>query len=517
MSPDQVRGEELDGRSDIYSLGIILYEILTGRRPFEAEEPVAVLHKQAYEEPVPVRKRRPELSKATAELVENCMRKERGERYGTAREVVEGIDEALQAEGTTGPNPQATQVLTHLHDSALISRQQVIREPTEEQAPRRKVPSWVIVTTLTLVLGLILLYVLRPFGESASSVVEDADPSSNTRVLETTEIPPTESSETIVEAATGDNEAETEAIATASDTLLPSETPLPTATQVLPTETTVPTNTPAPLNTPTSVLPQIYNGPDGVEMRLVPAGEFTMGSTSDDVLQAVSLCRVNPDGDSCAQSEFTSEMPQHVVYVSAFYMDVTEITNSQYRACANAGGCDPPDEGSGQYRRSEYFDRSQYANYPVVWVSWFDARDYCTWAGERLPTEAEWEKAARGTDARIYPWGNVFSSDRANTQDRGSEAILQVGQFGSGASPYGILDLAGNVWEYVEDWLDPDYYHVSPARDPHGPSSSPSGRRVLRSGSYANFQHYARVVNRGAVTPDSSTQFRGIRCVLDAR
>jgi formylglycine-generating enzyme required for sulfatase activity len=196
-------------------------------------------------------------------------------------------------------------------------------------------------------------------------------------------------------------------------------------------------------------------------------------------------------------------------------MDETEITNHQFKVCVAAGGCDSPVSGDGRYRRSEYYDKPEFANYPVVWMSWFDARDYCQWVGERLPTEAEWEKAARGEDGRIYPWGNTFDAARANTQDNGDERLRPVGQYSLGVSPYGIYDLVGNVWEYVEDWFDPDYYSISPYRDPTGPPSSPDGEKVLRGGSYANLLHYNRTAIRGFVPANSRTQFRGFRCVID--
>jgi formylglycine-generating enzyme required for sulfatase activity len=287
-------------------------------------------------------------------------------------------------------------------------------------------------------------------------------------------------------------------------------------TAATPTVETAPTATESPTVAPTTALAETYVGRDGVEMRLVPEGGFLMGSTSAEVDQAAALCWRNPDGDSCARAEFVSEMPQHSVFVSGFYMDVTEISNAQYKTCVNAGGCNPPAGGSGTYSRSNYYDQAQYANYPVVNVTWFDARDYCIWAGERLPTEAEWEKAARGDDGRIFPWGSSFDNGRANTEDRGTSAIQPVGQYNNGTSPYGLFDMAGNVWEYVADWFDPDYYSNSPGQDPAGPNSSPTGQRVLRSGSYANFQHYARAANRGAVEPGTSTQFRGFRCVIEA-
>jgi len=282
------------------------------------------------------------------------------------------------------------------------------------------------------------------------------------------------------------------------------------------TPSVVPSTTPT--DTPESApeLKSFIVGNDDLTMRLVPAGYFIMGSTSSQTSAAATECRRHADRDSCLLEDFNNEMPQREVYISAFYMDETEITNAQYKACVNDGSCSLPDSGSGSYRRSNYYDRSQYANYPVVWVSWYDARVYCQWTGERLPTEAEWEKAARGTDGTIYPWGNTFSTSKANTQDRGREAIDAAGQFPSGTSPFGLYDMAGNVWEYVSDWFDPDYYGIASDRNPQGPSSSPSGKKVLRSGSFANYNHYARTANRGSVTPGSKTQFRGIRCVIDA-
>jgi formylglycine-generating enzyme required for sulfatase activity len=237
-----------------------------------------------------------------------------------------------------------------------------------------------------------------------------------------------------------------------------------------------------------------------------------MGSTAEEVQEAILACLRNPDSQSCAPSEFESELPQRTVYLSAYYIDETEVTNNQYRACVAAGACTDLVSGTGRYQRSQYYDLPQFANYPVVWITWQDAKDYCQWADKRLPTEAEWEKAARGdSDGRIYPWGNDFNSNLANTQDRGQERITPVDQYPEGASPYGLLNMAGNVWEYVADWHDPNYYATAPDRDPTGPAFD-TGQIVLRSGSYANYSHFARVASRGFVTPGPSTQFRGFRC-----
>ncbi|MCA9970744.1 MAG: formylglycine-generating enzyme family protein, partial [Anaerolineales bacterium] len=296
----------------------------------------------------------------------------------------------------------------------------------------------------------------------------------------------------------------------ATSTVGPTLTPLPR-----PTDTVAPAEEPG--ETPAAAaLAATRVGEDGKLLRLVPAGPFVRGSTAEEVDAAVALCRQNPDRETCAREDFASEMPPRTVTLRAFYMDETEVTNDEYRACVAADACEPPAEGSGDYRRAAYFDEPAFGDYPVVYVSWEDAAAYCEWAGRRLPTEAEWEKGARGENGAIFPWGDAFDSSRANTQDRGVEEITAVGQYPTGASPYGLLDMAGNVWEYVADWFDPAYYAVAVDADPPGPDESPSGEKVLRSGSYANFQHYARAANRGAVTPDSRTAFRGFRCAVDA-
>ncbi len=516
MSPEQVRGQDLDGRSDLYSLGIILYELLSGKRPFDAPESIAILHKHVYEAPEPLQNKRGDLMPATLEVVNTSLAKDPNDRYQNAAQMVAAIDRAIAAESGGAPVRQTTVWLPDPHDSDFISRERVALPtpmPFTRTGSRKISPMLIgglVVVAVLIAAGLFFAFgggnddgdgngetaVAGNAGGGATLVVptRNDDPAPATSTLEPTltPLPP---------------------LPTATATEFPTLTPLPPATDT----PALPTDTPPPVATPTVSLPQTYTGSDGKLMHLVPAGVFLMGSTSGQVDTAVSLCRASPDRDSCVYSEFASEMPQREVTLDAFYMDETEVTNNEYRACVSAGFCDPPDAGSGDYSRSNYYDRaSTFGNYPVVFVSWGDARNYCAWADKRLPTEAEWEKAARGTDGRVYPWGNTFDTSRANTQDRGTEAITAVGQFPSGASPYGLLDMAGNVWEYVNDWFDPNYYGTAPDSDPPGPNSSPSSEKVLRSGSFANYQHYARVANRGAVTATSSTQFRGFRCVIDA-
>ena len=194
---------------------------------------------------------------------------------------------------------------------------------------------------------------------------------------------------------------------------------------------------------------------DSMTLVYVPAGEFLMGST---------------DADLDAKAD---ENPQHKVTMDTFWIDRTEVAKDQYQKCVDAGKCAVPVcSGTG------------ISDHPVVCVSWQDATNYCAWAGRRLPTEAEWEKAARGTDGRKYPWGNEAPDDKRLNYNANVGKTSAVGSYPSGASPYGALDMAGNVWEWVADWYDQNYYTSSPAQNPAGPDAGQfrvgAGRLVLR-------------------------------------
>ncbi|HTP07315.1 MAG TPA: SUMF1/EgtB/PvdO family nonheme iron enzyme, partial [Anaerolineae bacterium] len=185
---------------------------------------------------------------------------------------------------------------------------------------------------------------------------------------------------------------------------------------------------------------------DGAPMVLVPAGEFTMGS---DLLP--------------------NERPIHTVQLNAFWIDQSEVTNESYAKCVAAQQCPPPVEGYSTQHPDGYFANSKYSNFPAANVNWSEADRYCQWAGKRLPTEAEWEKAARGTDARKFPWGNTFDPARANSALNLDLITTAVDSHPNGASPYGAVDMAGNVWEWVADWYDETYYTRSPQANPTGP------------------------------------------------
>jgi formylglycine-generating enzyme required for sulfatase activity len=260
-------------------------------------------------------------------------------------------------------------------------------------------------------------------------------------------------------------------------------------------------------------------GNDGAEMVLVPAGEFIMGSGGR-----------KPE-----------EAPQHRVYLDAFYIDKYEVTNARFQQFVQATGhrTQAEREGSGAVYTGQQWELVNGANWraprgpgsstasleqhPVVLVSQGDAKAYCAWAGKRLPTEAEWEKAARGTDGRSYPWGNQFNGQQANFCDTNCEDPLRdrvdndgyrytapVGSYESGKSPYGAYDMAGNVWEWVADWFDENYYQESPARNPQGPASG--DKVVVRGGGWDALALYVRATYRFRFAPTSGFDTLGIRC-----
>jgi formylglycine-generating enzyme required for sulfatase activity len=217
----------------------------------------------------------------------------------------------------------------------------------------------------------------------------------------------------------------------------------------------------------------------------VEAGEFLMGSHETDSRAA------------------DDEKPQHVVNLDAFWIDMTEVTNAQYRRCVEAGVCTSP----GCWGDADLSGDDQ----PVVCVTWYDAEVYAAWVGGRLPTEAEWEKAARGTDGRLYPWGNESPDCTKAFYSGCGVRTTDVGSHLEGASPYGALDMAGSVREWVADWYDHEYYQDSPGNNPLGPNAA--SFRVMRDGSNPAF---LRCAEREADYPDARDYFVGFRVVMPA-
>jgi formylglycine-generating enzyme required for sulfatase activity len=202
----------------------------------------------------------------------------------------------------------------------------------------------------------------------------------------------------------------------------------------------------------------------------------------------------------------SNEKPVHLVYLDEFWIMQTEVTNAQYAQCVDTGWCTPPG--------NERWAVPAFANYPVTGVNWSQANAYAEWVGGRLPTEAEWEKAARGADGRVYPWGN----EKPDRQRTNFNAIIgftmPVGSYLEGASPYGIFDMAGNVEEWVADWYDENYYATSPSSNPVGPAAGTL--RVLRGGSFRHNLNDIRSSVRVNVLSDSRFDTVGFRIVVSA-
>ena len=255
---------------------------------------------------------------------------------------------------------------------------------------------------------------------------------------------------------------------------------------------------------------------DGATLIYIPAGEFVMGSVRG----------------------LTDEQPAHKTYLDAFWLDKTEVTNEAYRLCVEAEVCSLP-------LYTEYYDDLTYALHPVAYVSWDQGRLYCGWADRRLPTEAEWEKAAtwnpRTQEKYIYPWGNEYDCTKGNYDDEtdldaslmqdgliacdGFKKSAPVGSFSQAASPYGALDMGGNVWEWVHDafqetdpFLFPEvknYYAVSPYKNPQGVDPTTTIYRVLRGGSWNFTYGFGRAAYRLWFPLYDKYDGMGFRCAMD--
>jgi formylglycine-generating enzyme required for sulfatase activity/tRNA A-37 threonylcarbamoyl transferase component Bud32 len=271
--------------------------------------------------------------------------------------------------------------------------------------------------------------------------------------------------------------------------------------------TLTPTSAPSPTVIPTPE--PMIDDKTGARMIFIPAGPFRMGFD---------------DGEP-------NEAPSHILRLDAYFIDETEVTNGAYELCVDDGVCVPPDRPGATFHPA-YFGSAEYADYPVISVNWFAGRTFCNWRGMRLPTEAEWEKAA-GFDPvegvkHTYPWGNEFDGTLLNycdancfqddgdfEGDDGHRDTAEAGSFPSGASPLGVLDMSGNVMEWVGDWYDRRYYEESAEVNPIGPLEGEF--RVIRGGSWLATAEEVQVTYRMNYDPNVSRANLGFRCAMTAQ
>jgi len=280
--------------------------------------------------------------------------------------------------------------------------------------------------------------------------------------------------------------------------LEPAATSIPQSTNMAePAATVLPSATIVPTTEGPQVGDTRISDIDQMEQVYIPAGEFLMGTNDAEAPTTITIWHDYP------------EIPQHAIYLDGYWFDKYEVTNGQYALCVDAGGCEPLPSVASETRPS-YYDNPEYSNYPVIWVNWYMAQAYCQWAGRILPTEAQWEKAARGTDGNRYPWGNDFLTDpladeRANLCDidcprtfanelwnDGFGDTSPVGSYPAGASPYGVMDMSGNVWEWTTTIISLYPYDPNDGREDQEVVED----RIWRGGTYSNGPWYLRTTVR---------------------
>jgi len=455
MAPEQWQNK-ISPQTDVYSLGVVLYEMVTGRLPYNADTPAAVLSKQLSEPLPPPRKFNPSLPVDVEKVIYKALAKDTRERYPNMQPFAQVLEQLAGTVMVQAPSKQIVlpSQLAETMDTPPPSGRRIssTRRPAK---PNIWLIALLVITIIfigfLMIGGIGVLWIITPnstqdLSKSQQQLTQLALTKS---ILETThDIVKEPSASATIEVEKKDQSIDSDFSIT------------------------------------------MNNSKDGSVMVHVPAGEFLMGSIDKDI-QALD-----------------SEKPQHAVYLEAYWINKTEITNELYKKCVDEGTCSIP-------LKVEKFNNPAFANYPIEYVNWEQASAYCGWAGGKLPSEAEWEKAARGTDGRNFPWGNKApTKDLLNYKDSGMKGSTEVGSYPNGASPYGALDMVGNVQEWVQDWYAGDYYRSSPKENPPGAETGNS--RVIRGSSWRFESALVRLPLRMYFAP-TSTDFDykdiGFRCV----
>jgi len=459
MAPEQWTGNPT-ALSDLYSLGVVLYEMITGHRPYTSDTPAGILLKQASE-PLPLpQKYVPDLPQNVESVLLKALARKPESRYPDMRSFADELQNLLDGREVTATTIEIKELREQMTGEMKTSqadqpKPELDSAPQAEKIPfspnplpanpKRKFP------VFGVTLGVLALFIFC--GSSwliGSKLGLLAEPT-----------------------------------LTPQATISPTKADIPTVetipTILNPTETSVPVETSMPVEIKDS---------KNIPMRLIPAGEFTMG---------------NDNGD-------TESRPASLIYVETFYIDKYEVTNEMYGACVSEGECKMP-EGLGSATRNSYFSKPAFANYPVLYLNWKMAKTYCEWRGARLPTEAEWEKAARGAeDERAYPWGDEFNCSLANHSGCVGDTA-PVNQYGGGQSPYGVYGMSGNVWEWTSSLSS--FYPYSPTDGREDPDAR--GDRIARGGSWHIFGGTGgniRIDMRFKLDPTYYGAYVGVRCAL---
>ena len=481
--PEQYGRGTTDARSDVYALGATVYYLLTGILPPDSMDVVS----GAAPGLPPAQEANPVVSSKTSEALVKAMQLNREQRW---RNIAEFGDALLRHPPLP---PKTTYAVTEAVQPIIVQKQgettriAPIQAGAEEAVERRFPASRTAAIGGIALAGLaglsLLLWWListaggreRPLASAPNLPV--AAPTSTLAGEAPTEI-------TAVPAAT----ATMLAVLTQATSPTPSETPVTqTATAGLSETSTI---------GQLAILPVISVDGEGAAMAFIPAGEFLMGSENGD----------------------KDERPVHSVYLDGFYLDIYEATTALYERCVQNGACSEPELESSHSRKTYYGD-PEYADFPVIYVDWEQASAFCAWRGGRLPSEAEWEKAARGgLEGMDYPWGNEPPMCRegavngAKFDDDASCNDTDTARVGSySPNGYGLYDMAGNVWEWIYDWYSSNYYGESAFfRNPFGPNSG--DRRVVMGGSWLLDMGQLRVADRDGLNPAARAVGGGFRC-----
>jgi serine/threonine protein kinase len=500
MAPEVWHGKKATEQSDIYSLGCITYEMLTGEALFYGETPAESMTKHLIVGP----QMDADLPKPWRELIEKCLNKEPSERYPSAGAMLEDLKFGL----FDVVEERETEIVLRSSDGNDEDKQYISSQPRGEAFDY----------TMDEVTTTIRTEINNVDRADYNEVLQEGNNQHSTQTRKETltlgqmmELSPYKRLQMrlpwLMPLSLGviiilltvtfislikKNKFVMAVTVTPSAPLIPKMTDTPTHTpNYTPTTTKTPTSTrkPSVTSMPTIALElgsTQLRETDGMVMVYVPEGFFTMGS--------------NHENDE--------EKPEHEVYLDAFWIDKFEVSNAQYKLCVEANACTKPNP-------SNRYEHSYYTDHPVVNVDWYQASAYCEWAGGRLPSEAEWEKAARGTGGNVYPWGSESPNCRLANYGNCVSDTTVVGTFPDGASYYGVMDMAGNVVEWVNDWWVFSY-DLSITHNPIGPDSGIY--RVLRGGSWDNNDESIRTASRfrnypGRRISDSS----GFRCVFPQR